>query len=336
MKVGRLAAATVFTAVVLACGASATAAEAFPPPVGDGNPAIAFDDLNPDFAYGDGWYANAVAVNTDQVTSPWTGTGAISGASADSLGVSTYWDSAAWTTSITLYPTSGGRPLPAGSYSLTASVMNGGHETFTVPQPARLTITPAKLGVEVRIAADHSNPRNAIITARFTGPFVESFAESWGTTSTPSAPLTPAGTWTIEVKNAGGTVVENKTIPRADTEDAFATSLYWLDAPAGDYTATAKFVTTGASSGNFRVTDGAPFPFTAPGPAPLDAPTASPAPTAPPVIEPAGSVLPLWIPAVAGLISAGLLALLIVQIVRTMRLRRAPAVPAAPGTEVAE
>jgi hypothetical protein len=314
--------ATIAAGLALASGASPANATA--PPVGDGTPAVAFADTSASSVYGDSWYFQATAVNCYGVVGPWTGTGTISGAPAAALSVSSYWDSDAATTTVDLYPAGTGRPLSVGSYTFSAKVDSGAGGTYTVPQPARLTITPAPLSVQARVAADPSNPRNAIITAWLAGDFADNYSDYWGSTSEAWSPLTPAGSWKIEVKDSRGSVVKTVSAQRADTDDSFALSSYWLDVPAGQYTASATFTTSGATSADFTVSAGSPFAYTAPGPAPADSPTASAPPKAPPAITPVGSALPLWIPVAAGLLTAALLALLIVQIVRVVRLRRPP------------
>jgi hypothetical protein len=248
------------------------------------------------------------------------GSATMTGAPKSAYFVSDYWDLDQCTISVSVYP-SAVRPLGPGTYTVTAEEGNGGVSAKT--PPATLTIRPAGLEVRTSAVPDPSNQRNTILAAEFTGDWVEMFQSEIGTASYDSSPFTPAGSWSLRVTDAGGTVVHEESVERTQKSDTFGVSSFWADSPAGDYTLSATFTPAGAGSSNFAITNAEPLPFTVAGPAPGDAPTASPAPTVAPSVVESGSSVPLWVPATAGLLTLGLLAFLIVQIVRTVR-RRVP------------
>jgi hypothetical protein len=317
-----LAAGAILTALLGGGAAlSAQAAPAEPPPY-----TLVFDQTSATFTYGDYWYLQATAAGAGLAMAPFAVTGSLTGAPSGYAPTYTTYLTNGNADSVAFIGASATeRPLPAGSYtaSLTLSPFDGAAEGATTNPPATITIAPAALTVVLQAQADPSNPANAIVSARFTGPFLDNYF----TSSDPTTPLTPAGTWKIEVTDADGQVAHEFSAQRIDTDAVLATSTYWPDVAAGEYTIRASFATTGASSQNFSITDATPITYTA-SPAPGATSTASPAPPAPPAADDAGLTLPLWIPLLAGVFSAGLLALLIVQIVR---LRRAGA-PA--GAEV--
>jgi hypothetical protein len=181
--------------------------------------------------------------------------------------------------------------------------------------------------MDLAVNADPSNTANTIISAELVGAFRDNFF----TTSFAEGPLTPAGTWNIRVTDENGAVVHEVSADRTDTDDNLGISSYWAGVAPGRYTVRGTFTPTGASGQNFSVTQPSEVAYTA-APAPGATSTAAPAPPAPPASgEQAGSSLPAWIPLVAGILSTGLLALLIVQIVRLRRLSTGPV--AAQGSE---
>ena len=265
------------------------------------------------------------------VTSTWQARATIDGAPQEAMLTSVYMDYDRCFGQITVFP-GDTRPLDPGSYSFTARMYHvvDDADTDVTPEPARLTVTPAQLGLQVRIATDPSNPRNAIITASFTGAFVDRFAHDWGSTSYPQAPLLPEGEWHLTVRDDDGDVVHERVIARTATDDILAVSEFWPDPAAGEYTASATFVPSGPA--RFTFTDAAPSAFTAAGPPPDAVPTATPAPTGAPA-EAAAPTVPSGVILGVGLLSVALAAVLVVQAVRLVRARRS----ASPDvTEVAE
>lgn len=210
-------------------------------------------------------------------------------------------------------------PLKAGSYTVSVGgSYNDGSDTYTgeTPTPATLTIEKAKLGIELRVLADPSNGDGAIITARFTGRFVDEYQSSFF----PGAGLSPAGIWNITVKNADGDVAIERTVERAAGDDVLSTSFYWTDAdPGEDYTATASFTASGASASNFAITAGPSFPYTAPDsqrPEPSSTATANTGSSLP---EASGFGLPLWILVLIIVLIVGLGVLVTILSVRLSR-----------------
>jgi hypothetical protein len=272
--------------------------------------------------YGQPWYLEAHSAEAGNVFGEFTGSGTLSGTPAGYVPLTGAYKPDAGSTNVYMAPAANTRTLPAGAYQATLTMT--GFAT-SVSATAPLTISPAALGITLAVAADPSNPANAIVSARFTG----SFADTFFSTADPSGPVTPAGTWTIRVTDGDGVVANEFTADRTDQDDILGVSSYWSDVPPGEYTATAAFTPAGDSAGNFAITDAAPVAYSAAA-APGSGSTAPPAPPAPPATESAGMALPLWVPIAAGVLSAGLLALLIVQIVRLRRAGVAAAVPAAP------
>lgn len=210
-------------------------------------------------------------------------------------------------------------PLGAGTYTFSINgTYNDGVDTYTAqtPTPATLKVEKAKLGVELRVLADPSNGEDAIVTARFTGRFVEEYTSSFF----PGAALSPAGTWKITVTDADGVVAIESNVERAAGDDTLATSFFWPDAePGKQYTASAEFVPTGASANNFSIAPAADFDYTAPvseRPVPTSSASARPDASLP---EPTGFGLPLWLLILAAVLILGLA---VVTTILSVRLNR--------------
>jgi hypothetical protein len=287
-------------------------------------PVLTWTEPTQQYEYGEWWYFQATTEAAYTVTGPWSGSAFIEGAPADSVVSSTYEVHADCRGHLTATPGST-RPLGVGEYALTGEYVTVNRtEVYPTDAPARLIIEPAAIGIQARIVADPSNPRNAVVTAAFTGPFVQLFTEAWGSTAYPSAPITPEGTWHIRIVDASGDLAHEISVARAATDDVLAVTGYWADPAAGEYTVTASFSTSGESAQNFSVADSEPFAFTATGPPPGVEPTASPAPTIAPAASDRSETVPLLVPLLAGVLTAGLLALVIVQAVHTIRNRTIP------------
>jgi len=215
------------------------------------------------------------------------------------------------------------RPLGAGSYTFIVA-SKGTSYTAQTPNPAKLTITPAKLGIDLRMVADDSSPENTIITLKFAGRFVDEY----GSTDFPGAPLSPAGSWQVKIVGSDGSTVLERTIDRSDVDDTLSSSLLWAGAKPGEqYVGTADFVPSGASASNFDITASGEVKFTA-------SERTRPAPTSTAVAgtdtdipaEPDFSV-PLWW---VLLIGAALAALIAFTVAFAIRLGRVP--QSAPAT----
>ena len=210
-------------------------------------------------------------------------------------------------------------PLGAGSYtfSVSGSAADGVH-TYTgkTPTPATLTVEKAKLGVELRVLADPSNGTGAIVTAKFTGRFVDEYSSSFF----PGAAQSPAGSWKITIKDADGAVATERNVERPAGDDVLATSFYWADAEPGEqYTASATFVASGVSANNFSVTAAQDFAYTAPEsarPVPTSSATAKPDTSLP---EATGFGLPLWALILVIVLTVGLGVLVTILSVRLHR-----------------
>jgi len=193
-----------------------------------------------------------------------------------------------------IYPSWDSQPLGAGSYSFTVilDLSTGTADTIggETPTPARLVVSPAKLGIEATVVADSSNPTGAIVNARFTGRFIEDYQSSYNE----GAALSPAGAWHIVLTDESGEVAVEKTVERSAGDDNLATSFYWADGKADEeYTAVAEFVPTGVSADNFTIEPAEAVTYVA---QPDARPTPSSSATATPeeVPVPVGFALPLW------------------------------------------
>ena len=211
-------------------------------------------------------------------------------------------------------------PLGAGSYSFGISGFSddyfGNQLKAETPTKAQLTIEKAKLGIELRALDDPSNQSGAIITARFTGRFVDEYQSSFF----PGAAPSPAGTWKISIKNADGTVATERNVERAAGDDVLATSFYWADAEPGEqYTASATFVASGVSANNFSIAAAQDFAYTAPQsarPVPTSSATSKPDTSLP---EATGFGLPLWVLILVGVLIVGMGVLVTILSVRVHR-----------------
>jgi hypothetical protein len=185
-------------------------------------------------------------------------------------------------------------PLVAGSYAFTVSgSYDDGVDTYhgETATAAHLTVEPAQLGIELRVLADPNNPAAAIVTARFTGRFVDEYQSSFFD----GAALSPAGQWHITLKDEDGAVAIERNVERSAGDDLLATSFYWPGAkPDTEYSATAEFTPSGESAANFKVGTATTFTYTAPAnPRPVPSSTATAKPTAD-LPQASGFGLPLW------------------------------------------
>jgi hypothetical protein len=210
-------------------------------------------------------------------------------------------------------------PLNAGNYSITVrgSYEDGG-VTYNAqtPTPAVLTIEKAKIGVELRVVPDSSDAEAVIVTARFTGRFVDEYQSSFF----PGAAKSPAGIWKITLVDSAGEVATERSIERAAGDDVLATSFYWADGEPGQtYTASAQFTAESSSASNFAITQAGDFDFTvADSPRPVPSSTAAAEPDSH-LPEATGFSLPLWVVVVSTLLIVGLGVLVTLL---SLRLRR--------------
>lgn len=235
--------------------APVAAARADGPPVSFTEPAVVIE-------YGQHWSFTAVAKETWVVIGPWSGSSSFSGGPSGYVPSTNFvYDRQAYTTTVWISPQPGVRPLPAGKYTINATVTNQYEDSTgdTTGAPATLTVNPAALGIEVRATDDPSNKENAILTARFTGEFLNDMVP----TGYDDAPLKPAGRWTLVVKDEAGTVVEQFESERLSTDESMATSFYWEGPSRGStYSVSASFSPTSESARNFAVTNGPDFNYT--------------------------------------------------------------------------
>ncbi len=210
-------------------------------------------------------------------------------------------------------------PLAAGTYTFS---ITGTYDDFgdvysgSTPTAATLKIEKAKLGIDLRVLADKSNGDEAIVTAKFTGRFIDEYSSSYFD----GVALSPAGTWHITIKDEDGEIAAESTVERAAGDDVLATSFYWPDAePGKQYTASADFTPSGASANNFSVSPAQKFAYTAPDP---QRPELSSTATTKPdsnLPESTGLGLPLWLLVVVIIIIIGLGAVVTLLSVRLSR-----------------
>lgn len=224
-----------------------------------------------------------------------------------------------WASVTSVYP-GVSRPLTPGSYTVKVDV----EDTFTPgigSATAALTISRASLGIDLRVLADSSNPTAAIVTARFTGQFVDQYQSS----TFEGAALSPGGEWHIVLKDQDDEIAVERNFERVAGDDLLATSFYWAGAkPDTEYSATAEFVPTGASATNFDIASATTFTYTAlddPRPVPSSSATAKPTEDLP---EASGFGLPLWALILGIVLIVGLGALVSIL---SIRLNKRPAAP---------
>lgn len=222
-----------------------------------------------------------------------------------------------------IYPNYDSAPLSAGTYTFSLSgstTIGSGPISGHTPTPARLTVSKAALGIDLRVLGDSNNPKGAVVNAAFSGRYVDEYTSS----TFDYAAISPAGVWKITLKDDEGAIVTERSFERTAGDDNLAVSFYWPDAePNRQYTANATFTPSGSSAANFSVTPATEFSYTAPG---TGRPTpASTAPAEAPGVlpEPAEFALPLWALILAGVLAAGLGALVTVF---GIRLRKPPVV----------
>lgn len=213
--------------------------------------------------------------------------------------------------------------LDAGEYTIDATAEGAGFGYFMHAKsssPARLTIKPAPLGLDVRVVADPNNPAGAIVTTVFTGQFADNYYPS----SDIWAPIAPTGTLSITLADDQGEVVSQRNIERHAGDGSLSTTFYWSDAtPGTTYTATAEFDSTGQTANNFEISEAGEFTFTPAGQRPVATSTAVAAPPSEELPD-AGFGLPLWLVILAAIAALCLAVLTTIFSVRAARTTPAP------------
>lgn len=214
------------------------------------------------------------------------------------------------------------KPFTVGTYSFSATFSDPSFgDQVSTTTPFKLTITPAVVGIDLRVTTDANHPSNAIVSARLTGDYVailDGFADS--------SPPMPAGAWKIAIDDGSGdSALAIDTQQAAGGRPYFST--VWPGVPGGQtYSATGGFVFDAASAANFTVTP-AKISYSSP------ASTASPTPTATaPAIASGGNssaAVPVWALLLAGLVA---LLCLVLIVVTTVRARRRPGAAPPPAT----
>jgi hypothetical protein len=290
--------ATVTTTLALLGIASPAAAE-YGDPV-----TVVYSPGTSSVEYGRYWEFSATVLNTSCDVDECTNALSVAMAGESSKKFTTgIWDDMAY---FGFYDVSSSALAP-GDYTFTGTYVDGSSTMDSGNIPAKLTVTPAAIGIDLRVTTDPLQPAGAVVNAELTGTFVDDVVQCFGSQQC-HEPL-PAGTWAFTVTDADGTVVTEKSIDSTEGDSQFA-SFYWHDVPAGaDYSATATF--TPAQDGFFTVTDAAATSFTSPDPVEVGEPGA---PTTPEeeVEVSAGPTLPLWLAILGGVLLLGLAAAAIV------------------------
>lgn len=210
-------------------------------------------------------------------------------------------------------------PLPVGTYTFSVGGTYSDYsDTYSgqTPTPATLKVEKAKLGIDLRVLADASNGDEAIVSAKFTGRFVDEYSSSFFDGSA----ISPAGTWHVTIKRENGETAIENTVERAAGDDVLAISFYWPDAEPGvNYTASAEFTPSGVSANSFSVSNAQTFAYTAPEsqrPQTTSTATSKPDSNLP---EASGLGIPLWLLIMVIVLIVGLAALVTILSVRLSR-----------------
>jgi hypothetical protein len=241
---------------------------------------------------------------------------------------------------ISIWPSSSQPPLEPATYKITTSTWCGwpdmhtgeleDEQLATTDVPATLVVTPAKLGSEVKVVGDPNNREAAVITAKFTGQFVDEYRPRTGRVE---APITPGGTWSIRITDPTGDVVLEQTIERAAGETPLANTVYWTEGePGTDYDVEATFTLDGESANRYELTQPTASNYTASEDV-REAPTSTAKPVARDLQE-AGFTLPLWAVVLLGLVLAGLAGAVALFTIRFVASR--PTVVSTGGVDVVE
>jgi hypothetical protein len=274
--------------------------------------------------YGEQWAFRTTLTQAWAVSYPWTASvdfhGGPSGYHPDSYIDESNYSSSGSSSAlhVGVYVPYNQPALTVGNYTMDVTVTDFYGTAYTTASPASLTVTPAALGIDLRVLADPNNSDAAIVTAKFTGRFVDEYQSS----SYAGAALSPAGEWHIALKDEDGAVAIERNLERSAGDDILATSFYWTGAePDTEYKATAEFVPTGSSAANFTTTSATSFTYTAPAsqrPVPTSTATEKPTANLP---EASGFGLPLWALILSIVLTLGLGALVTILSVRLSRTR---------------
>lgn len=197
-------------------------------------------------------------------------------------------------------------PLGVGSYTFK---ITGEHpsppDTYigATTTSAQLTVTKAALGIDLRVIADPNHPESAVVSAQFTGRFVDEYVSS----SFDYAAISPAGEWTITITDSAGDVAIERNFERSAGDDTLARSFYWTGGEAdAEYTATATFSPSGASGANFTVAPSNTFSYTVPASVRPTPSSTAPAEAVGALPEASEFSLPLWALILAAVLIVGL------------------------------
>lgn len=155
--------------------------------------------------------------------------------------------------------------LPVGDYEISGAISAADGTSLPMRsrnEPASLRITPATVGIELRVASDENQPSGAIVSAQLTGEFANALADCFG--SDLCHAKFPAGTWTLSIVDASGDLIISREFEKPQGASQFA-SFYWHDVPAdSDFTASATFTPQANDAGNFSITSAFGVPFSSP------------------------------------------------------------------------
>jgi len=214
---------------------------------------------------------------------------------------------------VLLFPTTPA-VIGAGTYrvnvELWAALSEGATQVHGVTRaPQSLTVTPAEVVADLRVAPDRADPQNTVLSMRLGGDWLDNFVgyqyrSDYGQANLATTLAPPGGVWDMTIRDSDGTVVmeEQFALNRGDVP---AASMLWSTSPAAEtFTVESTFTVANAEARNFTVVQAAPVTFTTGEPSRpvIEVPVV---PDLPAETAPGGVNVPTWVLILVGLASLG-------------------------------
>lgn len=175
--------------------------------------------------------------------------------------------------------------------------------------PQSLTVTPAEVVADLRVAPDRANPQHSVVSMRLGGDWLDDvvgyeYRTDYGRENLATTLAPPGGVWEVTIRDSDGTVVAEEQL-EVNRGDAPGASMLWTTSPAAEtFTVESTFTVATAEAKNFTVVQATPVTFTTGEQSQpvIEVPVVPELPAEP---APEGVNVPAWVLILAGLVSLG-------------------------------
>lgn len=175
--------------------------------------------------------------------------------------------------------------------------------------PQSLTVTPAEVVADLRVAPDRADPQNTVISMRLGGEWLDNvvgygYRSDFGRENLATRLAPPGGVWEMTIRDSEGAVVAEEQF-ELERGDLPAASMLWATSPAAEtFTVESTFTVASAEAKNFTVVQAAPVTFTTGEPSRpvIEVPVVPDLPSEP---APEGVSMPTWVLILSGLVGLG-------------------------------